>query len=62
MTEKASVLVRRIRDALGMTQAQFGEAIHRTEKTVRRWEQGKTQPKWDDIQAVLALEKKRLKK
>jgi putative transcriptional regulator len=36
--------IKRVRDGLGMSQAEFAEAFHLTKDSVQNWEQGRSVP------------------
>jgi transcriptional regulator with XRE-family HTH domain len=60
MNAKASAaFVRDAREQLGLTQAQFGERLGVTRKTVIRWEQGGPLKRRDRIAITLLVERPR---
>jgi putative transcriptional regulator len=46
------VSIRALRIDRGMTQAELAKALNVTKKTVGSWEQGKTCPRLDKIEAI----------
>lgn len=46
------VSIKALRIDRGLTQAEFADALNVTKKTVSSWEQGKTCPKLDKIEAI----------
>lgn len=46
------VSIKALRIDRGLTQAEFAKALNVTKKTVSSWEQGKTCPKLDKIEAI----------
>lgn len=50
-------LIRALREALGLTQAQLGEAVGVDKITVSRWERGATKPGKDSAAALERLRK-----
>lgn len=46
------VSIKALRIDRGMTQEEFAKALNVTKKTVGSWEQGKTRPKLDKIEAI----------
>ena len=48
-------MIRRLREALGMTQAELGGAIGVDKLTVSRWERGETSPRLSAVKAMRGL-------
>ena len=47
--------IKQTRQQLGMTQAQLGDAIGVSERTIQNWERGKTSPTKSQVNAIERL-------